>query len=134
MNDPSGWQWVPVEAVLDLYAEQIEEHGGRAGLRDENLLHSALARPVNSLHYEPEGATACRLAAAYAFGLACNHAFVDGNKRIALLTAATFLLMNGYYLDALEHEAAEMTKRLSERRISEIEYAAWLEEHSYPLP
>ena len=80
MNDPSGWQWVPVEAVLDLYAEQIEEHGGRAGLRDENLLHSALARPVNSLHYEPEGATACRLAAAYAFGLACNHAFVDGNK------------------------------------------------------
>jgi death on curing protein len=124
------WLWLPFEAVIDLHAEQLEEHGGAVGLRDENALRSALARPQNLALYEPDTATAFRLAAAYAYGLTQNHAFVDGNKRIAFVAAATFLLLNGWYLDALETEAERMMLALSAKEIDEHAFTAWLEQHS----
>jgi death-on-curing protein len=130
-NEPE-WQWLSAEAIIDLHAEQLEEHGGAAGLRDENALRSALARPLNMVAYDPAGVTVYRLAAAYAYGLARSHPFVDGNKRIAFLAAAAFLLMNGCYLDALEHDAAQVVLRLAAGEIGEDDFAAWLEDHAYP--
>jgi death on curing protein len=125
----SAFEWLPLEAVLDLHEEQLEEHGGAAGLRDENALHSALARPQQIAAYEPE-ATVFRLAAAYAFGLTRNHPFVDGNKRIAFIAAGTFLSLNGWYLDALEREAETMMIGLSARSIDEHIFADWLKDQS----
>ncbi len=102
----------------------IREYGGSGGVRDEGLLESALARPQNQLAYgDPSLA---ELAAAYAFGIARNHAFVDGNKRTALMAAYTFLRMNGMRLNAPEVEAATMIRDLAAGEIGEAELAAWI--------
>ena len=119
------WIWLDAADVVAYHAEQIVEHGGSAGLRDRGLLESALARPRNQASYgEP---SAFDFAAAYAFGIAKNHPFVDGNKRVALVTSVTFLELNGWRFLATEEEAAVAFLDLAGGRLTERELSRWLE-------
>ncbi len=116
--------WLDNRIALAMHETLIREYGGSGGVRDEGLLESALARPQNQAAYgDPSLA---ELAAAYAFGIARNHAFVDGNKRTALMAAYTFLRMNGLRLSAPEVEAATMIRDLAAGEIGEEELAAWI--------
>ena len=126
------FEWLPLEAILELHAEQLEEHGGADGIRDRAALESALGRPQLIFDYEQD-ATLFRLAAAYAYGLTQNHPFVDGNKRISLIAAGTFLQLNGWYLDATEREAVDMMLALSSKTMDETGFALWLEQRSTRL-
>lgn len=124
--------WLPKRAVLALHDEQLETHGGPTGIRDEGALESALARPENLLAYgEPDVAD---LAAAYAFGLARNHAFVDGNKRISFVACVTFLRLNGSDIpieDTADNIATWIA--LASGALSEADLAAWLRARIRPL-
>src|SRR3954470_2128900 len=93
MSDPEEPRWITYEQAIAIHSRQLRRFGGAPGLRDEGMLRSALERPFNKWQYEQ--ADLAVLAAAYAFGLAKNHAFVDGNKRIAFMIMATFLRRNG---------------------------------------
>jgi death on curing protein len=117
-----------IEAVNDA---QLAEHGGASGVRDAGHLESALARPVN-LHAHGESAL-CVLAAAYAFGIARNHPFVDGNKRAAFLAAYVFLRLNGRDLVADEISATTAVLALASGEMTEADFAAWLSDNSAPL-
>ncbi len=120
--------WVSKSAVLAFHERLVAEHGGAAGLRDEPLLDAALARPRNQFAYGR--ADLFMLAAAYAFGLTRNHPFVDGNKRVGLVTTGVFLELNGYALRATEQEAAVATRALAAGEIDESAFARWLEDSS----
>lgn len=122
-------RWVPEAAVRAMHAELIAEHGGKDGLRDAGLLSSALARPRNKRAY---GASSSifELAAAYGVGIARNHPFVDGNKRIALAVVYVFLEMNGYRLEAPEVDAVEAMLAIAAREWTEKELSAWLKKNS----
>lgn len=120
-------EWLRKDTVLAIHNLQIAEHGGDAGVRDLGLPESALARPQNIAAYEPE-ADIARLAAAYGFGIAKNHPFVDGNKRTALAATRTFLLLNGYSLNATQQEKALVFLALADGRLSESELENWLRE------
>jgi death on curing protein len=109
MDEPVWLTRVMVEAI---HAGQVSEHGGQAGLRDEGLLESALARPRHVWSYDP-GAGLPRLAAEYGFGLARNHAFLDGNKRTAFVAMNVFLILNGNEIETDEPEAVEVMLRLA---------------------
>ena len=119
--------WLTAELVTAIQEEQLSQFGGAAGLRDPGLLDSALDRPRNKFAYGETKLTA--LAAAYAFGSARNHPFVDGNKRTALLSIYTFLGLNGFVLTAAEPEAVVMILELAAGNLSETELAAWIETH-----
>jgi death-on-curing protein len=107
--------------------DQLREHGGRPGVRDENVLESALARPQQKWNYErPDDAT---LAAAYGFGLVKNHPYRDGNKRIGFLAMITFLGLNGHAFDATDAEVVDEIPALAEGRLSEAELATWIRRH-----
>jgi death-on-curing protein len=121
MNEP---KWILDEAVVTIHQMLIAEHGGMLGIYDMKLLQSALARPKQRLAYEPE-ATVFELAASYAFGLAKNHPFVDGNKRVALTISATFLEINGFSLEASEPEAVMIFEQLAAGQLTEDELAKW---------
>lgn len=112
--------------------DQIREHGGQAGLRDENLLESALARPRNKFAYDGS-ATLAELAAAYGYGLARNHAFVDGNKRIAFMTKYVFLSMNGSEIAASEPEVVILMTRLAAGELDEEQLAVWIAGNTIPF-
>ncbi len=116
--------WVRHETVLALHEQLLAEFGGSAGIRDEGLLESALARPMNRLAYG-EGRT-WDFAASYAFGLVKNHPFVDGNKRIGFAVAVLFLEINGYRFEATEADATVRTLALAAGKMTEAEYATWL--------
>ena len=119
-----SWRWIDRRALDLLHDESIAEHGGASGVRDQGLLESALARPQNLLAYgEPDVAA---LAAAYAFGLAKNHAFVDGNKRAAFLAVGMFLSINGWKLVTTQSEATLAVLALAAGEIDEEEFAAWI--------
>ena len=109
--------------------DQIREHGGLIGLRDENALESALARAKQRWTYEPETSLP-RLAAAYAFGLSSNHPFRDGNKRAAFLAAVIFLGLNGFDFLAPEAEVVEKMVGLASGQLSEDDLAEWIEARS----
>lgn len=111
--------------------DQIREHGGLIGLRDENALESALARPQQRFHYEPETDLAA-LAAAYAFGLSSSHPFRDGNKRVSFLAAVVFLGMNGLDLVATDEEVVEKSLALADGVLGEAELAEWMRSRSRP--
>ena len=121
-------RWLSAAAVLAIHERLIAEHGGAAGLRDERLLESALASPLNHLAYAD--ADLFGLAAAYASALTRNHPFHDGNKRVALTAAGVFLEMNGYRLIASELDAAGATRALVERAMDEAAFAEWLRRSS----
>ena len=118
-------KWLRVDAVLAMHRRQIAEHGGDDGVRDIGLLESALARAQNIAAYEPEADIAC-LAAAYGFGIAKNHPFVDGNKRTALVATRTFLVLNGFTLRATPVDKYTTFLQLAEGSLSEEELANWL--------
>ncbi|HEX7775557.1 MAG TPA: type II toxin-antitoxin system death-on-curing family toxin [Parvibaculum sp.] len=123
--------WVLKQAVLAFHIRQLAEHGGGEGVRDEGLLDSALARPENKFAYEEPDLF--MLAAAYAYGIATNHPFVDGNKRTAYVTALTFLRLNGFRVDASQTEKYETFIRLASGEIGEDDLAAWFRRNAKPL-
>lgn len=117
--------WVEKEALLLLHAKSLAWFGGVDGLRDEGLLDSALARPRNAFHHDGLRDIA-GLAASYAFGLAKNHPFADGNKRLAFMAVGLFLGVNGRELKAEPVEAIQAVQALAGGEIGEKEFAAWL--------
>lgn len=123
--------WLRKDEVLILHAEAIIGFGGPHGLRDEGLLESALHRPKHRAEYNPD-ASLFELAAAYAFGLAKNHPFVDGNKRIALASIFAFLHRNGYRFHPDEAEAVEAILGLVTGAVNEEQLAAWIDTNSRP--
>ncbi len=125
------WRWLSKAVVLAIQAEQLAEHGGAAGLRDEAGLDSALARPKNLAAYTDPDAAA--LAATYAFGIVRGHPFVDGNKRTGVVTAATFLLLNGFELTASEQDVTTTFWRLADGALSEGELARWFRDCIQPI-
>ena len=121
------WTWVNIEVAIAAHAEQIAEHGGGEGIREAGLLESAMARPQNlALYGDPD---ICELAASYAFGIARNHPFVDGNKRTAAVVSETFLLLNGGYLQANDAEVVVAFVALAAGELSEDELTAWFRDH-----
>lgn len=122
-------RWIAKEAILAMHTELIVEHGGSHGVRDEALLESALARAPNLAGYA-ENATVHELAAAYAFGVAKNHPFIDGNKRTALMAAYVFLHMNGRRLAAAEIDAVVALTEFAAGHVTEAQLAAWLKKNS----
>jgi death on curing protein len=127
-----SWNWVRNDVALAVHDEQIAEHGGLAGIRDMTLVESALARPKHLAVYDKPDAAA--LAAAYAYGVARNHGFVDGNKRTAFVVAVLFLLDNGFALTASDAEAVRIMLATASGSITEIELAAWFRLHLQLLP
>jgi death-on-curing protein len=124
--------WISKRAVLAIHSEQLAEHGGSDGIRDETLLDSALAKPLNVFAYSEEP-DIFRLAASYAFGIARNHAFLDGNKRTALAVSITFLDRNGWDIEASKEELYFTFLHLADGSLSEEELAAWFRDHAVPL-
>jgi death-on-curing protein len=120
-------EWVTLPIVLAIHDEQLAVHGGSSGLRDIALLESALNRPLNKWSYER--AELPELAAAYAYGIARNHPFVDGNKRTALLTMYTFLGVNGVDFIVAEADAAAMILALAAGEVSEKSLARWIRDN-----
>lgn len=117
--------WLNRVVVDAIHLDQVREHGGRLGVRDENALESALARPQQRWAYDSE-ADISTLAAAYAFGLVKNHPFVDGNKRIGFLAMVTFLGVNGVEFDAPEDEVVAQVLMLADGNVSEAQFADWI--------
>jgi death on curing protein len=125
-------RWVP-RLVLDaVHLDQLREHGGLPGVRDEAALESALARPTQKWAYEAEADLAL-LAAAYGFGLARNHPYRDGNKRVAFLAMATFLGLNGFEIEAPEAEVVAVMVGVAAGHLTERQLADWLRVHLVPL-
>lgn len=122
-------RWVLPEVVTAIHQMLIAEHGGLPGIRDQGLLDSALARPRQQAAYGKKNSI-FQLAAACSFGLARNHPFVDGNKRVALTVAAVFLEINGYSLNAPEAEAVIIYQQLADGTLTEEALAEWLRESS----
>ncbi len=124
------WYWVDKRSLLLLHDESLATHGGASGIRDEGLLDSALARPLNLVAYgEPDVA---ELAAAYASGLVRNHPFVDGNKRAAFLATGIFLAINGFRLVTDQAAATAAVLALAASELDELSFAAWLRQHLQP--
>jgi len=127
----SDWKWVSRSALLLLHDESLAEHGGASGLRDEGLLDSALARPLNlALYEEPDVAS---LAASYGVGLAKNHAFIDGNKRAAFLAIGLFLIANAFRLKATQAQATSAILNVAAGEMDEATLAQWIRAHIQPL-
>lgn len=123
----SRWIWIATEVAVAAHAEQLAEHGGGVGTRDIGALDSAMARPQNLAEYgEPDAAD---LAAAYAFAIARNHPFVDGNKRTAAVVSETFLMLNGFSLAATDAELVVAMVALAAGEMSEAELADWFRGH-----
>ena len=125
------WEFLHRRVVEALHAEQLQRHGGAYGLRDENLLESALARAENKAAYGDP--TIEELAAAYVFGLARNHPFVDGNKRTAFVAAGAFLLINGYQVTADNGTVYEFVMAVAAGEIDEDGAAAFFRDHIEPI-
>lgn len=115
-----------------MHNEQLAEHGGSDGIRDETLLDSALAKPLNVFAYADEP-DIFQLAASYAFGIARNHAFVDGNKRTALVVSLTFLDVNGWDIVASKEDVYFTYLHLAEGSLDEGQLAEWFRKHAIPL-
>ena len=128
MSDPI---WVPLTAVYVIHDRQIARHGGASGLRDKTLLEAAVVRPENKFSYEQADLFAC--AAAYAFGIAKAHAFVDGNKRTAFVTAVTFLRLNGHQFATSPTDGLKFMEGIATGEVKELQFASWLKAGSHNL-
>ena len=123
-----NWRWIDKRLLLLLHDESLALHGGAPGLRDEGLLDSALARPLNLVAYgDPDLAG---LAAAYGCGLAKNHPFIDGNKRTAFLAVGLFLHLNGHRLTASQADATLTMLGVAASEITELDFADWLRKNT----
>ncbi len=118
--------WILAETVYAIHSRQIAEHGGIDGVRDEGLLLSALARPQNLLAYSEETPDISALAASYAFGMAKNHPFIDGNKRTALVVMRTFLLLHSFDMKATQEEKYITFLKLAAGSINQEELTKWI--------
>jgi death on curing protein len=124
--------WLTADMIVDIHASQLAAFGGPGGIRDHGMLESAIARPRNQFAY---GETdLCQLAASYAFGIAKNHPFVDGNKRAAFLAAATFLRLNGVRFAPKQMEAAAAILGTAAGEISEDGLARWIRDNLPKAP
>lgn len=122
----SGWIWVPTRVAIEAHREQLIEHGGGQGVRDIGLLESAMARPQHLAAYgDPDIAA---LAAAYAYGIARNHPFVDGNKRTAAVVSELFALRNGYDLSTSDAEIVVAFQMLAASDLHQEELTDWFRE------
>jgi death-on-curing protein len=128
MTEP---RWLARRLVDAMQLDQIRQHGGSPGVRDANLIESALQRPLDKWHFGGER-DLCVLAAAYGYGLIKNHGYVDGNKRIGFISMYVFLGVNGVELDAPEPDAVMTTLAVADGSAGEPELAAWLRAHSRP--
>lgn len=128
----TAFKWLSRPAIEIIHDEQIAEHGGLPGLRDENGLETALARPIHKHAYGEDDIFV--LAAAYLYGLARNHPFSDGNKRIAYLAAFTFLLINGYLIEATQAAVISLVLSLAAGEIDEDGATRFLRDHCVPYP
>ncbi|HET9406145.1 MAG TPA: type II toxin-antitoxin system death-on-curing family toxin [Candidatus Sulfotelmatobacter sp.] len=127
-----SWIWIVDAVVLAIHEAQLAEHGGISGIRDVGLLASALARPLNLEAYG-ENPDAAALAAAYAFGIARNHPFLDGNKRTAFVAMELFLELNGWVLKAKDADCISTMLALASGDLGEEGLAAWLRTHAAKL-
>jgi death on curing protein len=127
----AGLTWLSRVVVDAVHNDQLREHGGLPGIRDENVLESALARPQQKWHYDNR-TDLPGLAAAYAFGLVKNHPYRDGNKRIGFLAMVTFLGVNGYGFSATEAEVVAEILALADGTVSEESLADWIRKHRSP--
>ena len=118
------WIWIDSRAIIAIHDEQLAEHGGAAGTRDQGLLASALSRPINLAAYEKPDAAA--LAASYAVGLAKNHPFVDGNKRTAFVALELFLALNGFELNANDVDCILTTLAVASGEMDEPMLSEWI--------
>jgi death on curing protein len=121
-------RWLAVVHLLAIHSDQIQAHGGSLGLRDRGLLGSALERPQNRFHFEAD-ADLSSLAAAYGFGMARNHTFVDGNERVAFQAMNLFLGLNGLLVEASEQEVVTIILSLAAGDLDEPGLATWLRDH-----
>jgi len=122
-----SWVWIDPNVARAAHREQLAEHGGGDGIRDMGAMESAMARPQNLAHYgEPDAAA---LAASYAYGLARNHPFADGNKRTAAVVSETFLLLNGFALTATDADVAVAFLELAAGALTEDELADWFRQY-----
>jgi death on curing protein len=121
----TGYRWLERDIVLAIHEEQLAQHGGGVGIRDDGLLESAMARPMNLAAYEPD-ADLASLAAAYAYGIARNHPFIDGNKRTAYVAMELFLMEHGMMLAAEDGDAVLTFLALAAGEIDEETLAAWI--------
>ncbi len=128
----SSPRWVPRLVVEAAHLDQLREHGGMRGIRDENALEAALARPQQKWNYEPSSDLAA-LAAAYALGLARSHPFNDGNKRSAFLSAVIFLGLSGHDLNATEAEVVQTVTALAAGSLTEEALATWIRVRVVPF-
>ena len=127
----SQWIWIEEAVVWAVHEAQLAEHGGSAGVRDSGLLDSALARPLNLASYgEPDVAA---LAAAYGYGIARNHPFIDGNKRTAFVCTELFLMLNGANLTADDANCVATMLALAAGDLAEADFAAWLRSYTTPV-
>ena len=126
----AGTNWITPDITLALHDRQLAEHGGQAGLRDESLLLSALARPQQLLAYGDPSPDLCAMAAAYAYGIAKNHPFLDGNKRTAFVVYRLFLKWNGIELKAEKSERYATMLALAAGELTEEDFADWLRENT----
>jgi death-on-curing protein len=124
-------RWLTPNMVLAIHADQLHQHGGAIGLRDQGLFESALQRPQHRWQYDPK-ADLCFLAAAYGIGLAKNHAFVDGNKRIPFQAMYVFLGLNGLRIVADELEVVSLMVATAGEVVEEDHLAEWLRQHTHP--
>lgn len=125
----AAFVWLNRDAILAAHEASLRRFGGGAGIRDAGLLDSALARPEMLAHYEP-ATNVFRLAASYAFGIAKNHPFVDGNKRAAFLAAYMFLRRNGWKLQASQTDVVLMMGGVASGRIAEENLGEWFQSNS----
>jgi death on curing protein len=123
-----AWVWISDDVVFAIHEAQLAEHGGITGIRDAGLLSSALARPLNLESYGRDVDVAS-LAAAYAFGIARNHPFLDGNKRTAFVVMELFLELNGWILKAGDADCIAMMMSLASGDLSKSALVAWLRKH-----
>ena len=128
----TGWFWVDAAVALAVHDEQLAEHGGLGGVRDAGLFESAMARPHNVAAYGDPDAAA--LAASYAYGLARNHPFADGNKRTAFVVATLFLALNGFELTATDADSILTFLGLAAGDLDEARLAAWFRTNSREAP
>lgn len=126
MSEP---KWLLDDFVIAVHNMLLAEHGGPSGVRDKKMLESALARPLNKYNYEPD-TSVCELAAAYSYGIAMNHPFVDGNKRTALMAGIVFLEINDVYLTSSEAESVVTFEALAAGKLTETELGRWFRDHS----
>jgi death on curing protein len=124
---PRQWRWLSADVLRAVHDEQLAEHGGAPGTRDEGLFESALSRPQNLAAYG--GPDVFELAASYAIALAKNHPFVDGNKRTAFVAMELFFAMNGCELAASDEDCVMAMLQVAAGEMSEPELAAWLRHH-----